>query len=67
METPTITRVSLEPFCPACGGGLELREDVRTAHDADTGEFLGFGAHCPWCGKQLMLSDVAWREREKDD
>ena len=50
MQTPTIIRVSLEPFCPACGGGLEMQEDVRTAHDVDTNEFLGFGVLCPGVG-----------------
>ena len=67
METPTITRVSLEPFCSACGGGLELQADVRTAHDEDTDELLGFGVLCPWCGKALRTLDVAWREREKEE
>jgi len=66
MEIPTITRVSLEPFCPACGGGLEIQEDVRTAHDAETDEFLGFAVLCPWCGKMLLTLGVAWREREND-
>ena len=66
MQTPTITRVSLEPFCPACGGGQEMQEDVRTAHDAETAALLGFAVLCPWCGKLLLTSDVCWREREDD-
>lgn len=66
MESPTILRVSLEPFCPACGGGLEMQEDVRMVHDVDTDELLGFMLLCPWCGKMLMTSEVGWRERKEE-
>ena len=67
MQTPTILRVSLEPFCPSCGGKLEMQEDVRMAYDVDTDELLGFALLCPWCGKGLMTSEVGWRERENVD
>ena len=67
MRTPTVLRVSLEPFCPACGGGLEMQEDTRTVYDADTDQFLGFALLCPWCGKALSTSEVAWREREEEE
>ena len=61
-----IIRVSLEPFCPSCGGKLEMQADTRMVHDVDTDELLGFALLCPWCGKGLMTSEVGWRERKKD-
>jgi len=70
METPTIIRVSLEPFCLACGGGLELQEEVRTPHIADIDGFLPvfvLPQPCPWCGKALKTWDVGWRERGKEE
>jgi len=66
VEIPTIIKVSSEPFCSACGGGLEMQEDVRIVHDKDTDELLGFMLLCPWCGKALKTSEVSWREREAD-
>ena len=79
MEMPTITRVSLEPFCPACGGGLDMRgEAVKTRTiwaesvlDTDKSVPLSFAQSlmliCPWCRKALQTSEVAWREREKEE
>lgn len=67
MKTPTILRVSLKPFCPTCDGGLEMQEDTRMAHDAETAELLGFAFLCPWCGKLLLTSEVGWRERKKEE
>lgn len=67
MKIPTITRVSLEPLCPACGGGLEMQEDVQTVHDVATDELLGFTLLCSWCGKTLMTSEVGWQERKEEE
>ena len=67
MKTPTITRVSLEPFCPTCGRGLEMQEDVRMVHDKDTDELLGFMILCPGCERVLRTSEVEWRERKNDN
>lgn len=67
MKTPTIIKVSMEPFCPFCGGGLEMQVDTRTVYDTETDEFLGFALPCPWCGKTIPTSEVDWRERENGD
>ena len=67
VETPTILRVSREPFCPNCGGGLEMQEDVRTVYKPDTDELLGFMILCSWCGEALMTSKVGWRDRENGE
>jgi len=67
MQTPTILRVSLEPFCPACGGGLEMQEDVWTVYDINTNKPIGFALLCPWCGKALKTSEVGWRERKEEE
>ena len=67
MKTPTILKISLKPFCPACGGGLEMQEDTRMVHDIDTDELLGFALLCPWCGNTLMTSEVGWQERKKEE
>ena len=64
-----IIRVSLEPFCPSCGGSLEMRGDFIwwTTDRADLiDRFVTVDLLCPWCGKRLMTSEVGWRERESD-
>ena len=72
METPTITRVSLEPFCSACGGGLHVQghDEVTTTWLEQEGirqRFVEtFVLLCPWCGKMLEPLDVAWRERKEE-
>ena len=66
-ETPTILRISLEPFCPNCGGGLEMQGDFIwwTTDRADLiDRFVTVDLLCPWCGKGLMTSEVGWRNRE---
>ena len=69
MGTPTVTRVSLEPFCPACGGGLEAWGEFIswTMGGTDVVHVITVDLPCPGCGKALELSDVAWREREKEE
>ena len=73
MTTPTITRVSLEPFCPACGGGLGVQEwnEPVAIYIKGRGVPLRlaelFAPICPWCGKMLETSEIAWREREKEE
>ena len=67
METPTITRVSLEPFCSHCGGGLRMQGDSRPRHDLVAGMTLGLVVGCPNCNRLLWTSEVAWREREKKE
>ena len=70
VETPTILRVSLEPFCPSCGGGLEMQGDFIgwTMDRADLiDRFITVDLLCPWCGKRLTTSEVGWRERENDE
>ncbi len=74
MTTSTITRVSLEPFCPACGGGLEIGgcDEVATTWVMDEADKCGswheeFALICPWCRRAMLLSGVAWREREKEE
>ena len=62
-----IIRVSREPFCPNCGGCLEMQEDIRTVYDPDTDKLLGFMMLCPWCGEALMPSKVGWRDRENGE
>lgn len=70
METPTITRVSLEPFCPACGGGLEMQGEFvgRTTDSADLiDRIVSVELLCPGCGRRLEAAEVVWREREKEE
>lgn len=65
-ETSTITRVSLEPFCPACEGTLEIRSTQIVRADI-TNEVLGWSLRCLGCNKLVWLSEVAWRERKEGD
>ena len=76
MTTSTITRVSLEPFCPACGGGLHVQgyDEVTISWIEHTTEGYGYECSstflmviCPWCGNDLQPSEVTWREREKEE
>ena len=75
-QTPTITRVSLEPFCPVCGGNLHVQgyDEVTISWIEHTADGYGYQKStqfliliCPWCGKELQTSAVAWREREKEE
>ena len=74
MQTPTITRASLEPFCPACGGGLDIggHDELAITWVMDEAEECDgwhqeFALICSWCRRALLLSRVAWREREKEE
>ena len=72
MQTSTITRVSREPFCPACGGGLHVQDYDEPVAVYTKGRAVPlrlaelYALICPWCGKMVQPSELAWREREDD-
>ena len=74
-RSQSITMVSLEPLCPACGGGMDVQAHDEVEHIWVEQEGYWdslviaevFVLICPWCGKGLQTREVAWREREKEE
>ena len=70
METPIITRVSLEPFCPYCGESLEMQGEAIwwTTHapDMDIDKAVTVTLFCSGCETDLRDSVISWRVKEYD-
>ena len=71
MQTPTILRVSLEPFCPFCDTGVKMQgEFIGWTEGAE--DFIGcmgmtLDLVCTGCGRMLGIPEILWREREKEE